>query len=56
MHWNRDVTPAGAEGFDYNPHVVQSFSGILCVDEMYDGPSAIVTATDPVNDDNLAYM
>jgi hypothetical protein len=56
MRWYRAVTPAGAEGFDYNPHVVQSFSGFLCVDEMYDGPFAIVTATDPVNDGNLAYM
>ena len=56
LRWYRDVTPAADGGFDYNPNVVQTFSGILCVDEMYDGPFAVVTATDPVNDGNLAYL
>jgi hypothetical protein len=31
----------------YEEHVVNSFSGILCVDEMYQGKIAILLATDP---------
>jgi hypothetical protein len=56
LRWYRDVTPKAEGGFDYNTNVVQAFSGILCVDEMYDGPFAVVTATDPVNNGNLAYL
>ena len=36
---------------DYQPWVVQSFSGILCVDEVYQGQLALLLAVDPAASD-----
>ena len=36
---------------DYQPWVVESFSGILCVDEVYQGKLALLLAVDPAAPD-----
>ena len=36
-------------GTDYQPWVVQEFSGILCVDEVYQGNLALLLAVDPAS-------
>src|SRR5215207_999321 len=36
---------------DYQPWVVESFSGVLCVDEVYRGHLALLLAVDPVAPD-----
>jgi len=49
----------GAEGLsveDYQSHVVAQFSGILCMDEVYDRGWAILVATDPLQNRPLAYQ
>mgnify|MGYP000274190276 CR=1 FL=1 len=35
---------------------ISHFSGVLCLDEVYDGPFAILVATDPVQDCQVAYI
>src|SRR6266508_2077742 len=36
---------------DYQPWVVQSFSGVLCIDEVYQGQLALLLAVDPAAPD-----
>jgi hypothetical protein len=36
---------------DYQPWVVESFSGVLCVDEVYQGKLALLLAVDPASPD-----
>jgi hypothetical protein len=36
---------------DYQPWVVENFSGILCVDEVYQGDLALLLAVDPAAPD-----
>ena len=38
-------------GVDYQPWVVANFSGILCVDEVYQGDLALLLAVDPAAPD-----
>lgn len=40
---------------DYQPWVIASFSGICCIDEVYDKEFCIIFATDPVKDKTIAY-
>jgi transposase len=41
---------------DYQDHVVAQFSGILCIDEVYDKEWAILVATDPLQNRPVAYQ
>lgn len=34
---------------------IEHFSGVLCLDEVYDGPFAILVATDPIQDCQVAF-
>ena len=45
--WCRAAGAAAAFASDYQPWVVQEFSGILCVDEVYQGRLALLLAVDP---------
>ena len=53
--WHRQKT----EGIDlsstYEPWVKATFSGVLCIDEVYDGPLCLILSTDPLNDVTVAY-
>ena len=40
---------------DYDPFVKATFSGVLCMDEVYDGPFCMILSTDPINDITVAY-
>lgn len=40
---------------DYAPWVKAQFSGVLCIDEVYDGPFCLILSTDPLNDVTVAY-
>jgi hypothetical protein len=40
---------------DYQPWVKAQFSGVLCIDEVYDGPFCLILSTDPLNDVTVAY-
>lgn len=39
---------------DYQPWVVESFSGVLCIDEVYQGRLALLLAVDPRAPDGIA--
>ena len=39
----------------YDPFVKATFSGVLCMDEVYDGPFCMILSTDPINDITVAY-
>lgn len=54
--WLRDAAPRAAEIADYEHLVVESFSGVLCVDEVYDGGYAILCARDPLTKRTIAYQ
>lgn len=41
---------------DYQPWVVSSFSGVLCVDEVYQGKLALLLAVDPDEDRLVGYQ
>ena len=45
--WCRAAQTRLAFATDYQPWVVQGFSGILCVDEVYQGQLALLLAVDP---------
>ena len=53
--WHRESGPGNAEVADYQHLVAASFSGVLSVDEVYDGKYAILCARDPLNDRTIAY-
>jgi hypothetical protein len=40
---------------EYEPWVKAQFSGVLCIDEVYDGPFCLILSTDPLNDLTVAY-
>lgn len=41
---------------DYQPYVLEHFSGYLTIDEIYDGPFCILYATDPKQGRRIAYQ
>jgi transposase/transposase-like protein len=49
--WCRDYSAAFNFETDYQPWVVSEFSGILCVDEVYQGKLALLLAVDPATPD-----
>lgn len=53
--WHRESTPTNAAVADYQHLVAASFSGVLSVDEVYDGQYAILCARDPLNNRTIAY-
>lgn len=53
--WYREATPGDATIAEYQHLVAASFSGVLCVDEVYDGQYAILCARDPLTGRTLAY-
>lgn len=53
--WYQDGRPGAAEIDEYEHLVVASFSGVLCVDEVYDGGYAILCARDPIAKRTIAY-
>jgi hypothetical protein len=53
--WYRESGPDIANVADYQHLVVASFSGVLSVDEVYDGKYAILCARDPLNNRTIAY-
>ena len=54
--WQRASGPSDAEVADYQHLVAASFSGVLSVDEVYDGQYAILCARDPVTNRTIAYQ
>lgn len=40
---------------DYHQWVVNSFSGVLCIDEIYDNNICVIVATDPLNKKTVAF-
>lgn len=54
--WYQDGRPGAAQIAEYEHLVVASFSGVLCVDEVYDGGYAILCARDPLNKRTVAYQ
>lgn len=53
--WHRASGPNDGEVTDYQHLVAASFSGVLSVDEVYDGRYAILCARDPINNRTIAY-
>jgi hypothetical protein len=49
--WCRAYATAVDLDADYQPWVVQSFSGVLCIDEVYQGQLALLLAVDPAAPD-----
>ena len=41
--------------YDYYPWVTSSFSGVLCIDELYDKDLCLIMATDPLNKKTVAF-
>jgi hypothetical protein len=41
--------------YDYHQWVINSFSGVLCIDEIYDNDICIMVATDPLNQKTVAF-
>lgn len=41
--------------FEYEPWVVSTFSGVLAIDEVFDGGTCTFFATDPLNDRTIAF-
>lgn len=54
--WHRAAAPSNAALADYEHLVVESFSGVLVVDEVYDGGYAILCARDPLTKRTVAYQ
>ena len=54
--WHRAAAPTSAELCGYEQLVVASFSGVLVVDEVYDGGYAILCARDPLTKRTVAYQ
>jgi transposase-like protein len=55
--WLKDHAHQHAQDFesDYLPWVVDNFSGVVCLDEVYQGDVALVLAVDPQGDRLLAF-
>ena len=53
--WHRQEAEEVDLGIDYAPWVKAQFSGVLCIDEVYDGPFCLILSTDPLNDVTVAY-
>ena len=53
--WLRGSQPDAQEIAEYEHLVAASFSGVICVDEVYDKGYGILCATDPLNGRTLAY-
>lgn len=53
--WYREATPCDTVVSEYQHLVAASFSGVLSVDEVYDGQYAILCARDPLTGRTLAY-
>src|SRR2546430_12264979 len=45
--WRRAYAARLDFSTDYQPWIVESFSGVLCVDEVYQGELALLLAVDP---------
>lgn len=54
--WHRDMAPTDTAVSDYQHLVVESFSGVLVVDEVYDGDYAILCARDGNTHRTVAYQ
>lgn len=54
--WHRAAAPSGAALAEYEQLVVKSFSGVLVVDEVYDGGYAILCPRDPLTKRTVAYQ
>lgn len=54
--WHRAAAPTDMAVSDYQHLVVESFSGVLVVDEVYDGGYAILCARDPLTQRTVAYQ
>lgn len=54
--WHRAAAPSSAAVCEYEQLVVASFSGVLVVDEVYDGGYAILCARDPLTHRTVAYQ
>jgi hypothetical protein len=54
--WHRAAAPANVALAEYEYLVVKSFSGVLVVDEVYDGGYAILCARDPLTQRTVAYQ
>lgn len=52
--WHRHTTEAIDLATGYEPWVQARFSGVLCLDEVYDGPFCLILSTDPLNDLTVA--
>ena len=53
--WHREACDRQDLTVDYEPWVKAQFSGVLCIDEVYDGPFCLILSTDPLNDVTVAY-
>lgn len=53
--WHRQQADEVNLTEDYAPWVKAQFSGVLCIDEVYDGPFCLILSTDPLNDVTVAY-
>ena len=49
-HWIKNRDARSALYGDYDQWVVESFSGVLCVDEVYQGKFAVLLAVDPAGE------
>lgn len=62
LRWFRKGTPPPeasdrkGEWTEINPEAIRRFSGVLVLDELYDKTYALVTATDPQQDQPLCYF
>ena len=53
--WHRQETESIDLSVAYQPWVKAVFSGVLGIDEVYDGPFCLILSTDPLNDVIVAY-
>ncbi len=53
--WHRQGCDALDLTVDYEPWVKAQFSGVLCIDELYEGALCLILSTDPLNDVTVAY-
>jgi len=53
--WHRHTCEAIDLPTEYEPWVTARFSGVLCLDEVYDGAWCVILSTDPLNDVTVAY-
>jgi len=53
--WHRQACGAINLTADYEPWVKAPFSGVLCIDELYEGALCLILSTDPLNDVTVAY-